>query len=40
MKCIMSIRGLMGIVLLLALGALPSCGEKAKDKGRCIIKKQ
>lgn len=34
MKCVMSIRGLMVIVLLLTLGALPSCGENEQTQSK------
>jgi chromosome segregation ATPase len=34
MKFVMSIRGLMVIVLLLALGALPNCGENEQSQSR------
>jgi len=34
MKFVMSIRGLMVIVLLLALGALPNCGENEQSQSK------
>jgi len=32
MKNVMFVRGLLAIMLLLALGALPACGENAWDQ--------
>jgi hypothetical protein len=34
MKSVMFIRGILAIMLLLALGALPSCGEKEQTQGK------
>ncbi|MGB2689929.1 MAG: hypothetical protein WBC36_13180, partial [Desulfobacterales bacterium] len=34
MKSVMFVRGLLAIVLLLALGALPGCGEKEQTQNK------
>ena len=34
MKSVMFVRGLLAIMLLLALGALPGCGEKEQTQGK------
>jgi F0F1-type ATP synthase membrane subunit b/b' len=34
MKSVMFVRGLLGIMLLLALGALPGCGEKEQTQSK------